>query len=305
MGFGVETTYGTGVAATFFQQVTSDGLKEERGFEQKPELYSTSNVTRVAKKRKVGGPFSLQMPWDGAATLLKWALGASTPSGSNPYTHAIACARALPFFSIWSNRDATAISGSAADQWVSCQIAKMTLKQEMEEPLMATFDIIGQKRTKAAKPTPTFVLKDVLEWTQFNLLAIDADGSPVGISTRGWELTVENPIYEDHYILGSATKSGTNRNGPRKVMLSLEAEWNSLGEEAVFIADTPHDWQLIYNDGASRNMTITMPNCIMNEFDNPVNNSGGINFNATVQADQSAAELDEITISFKNATATI
>ena len=302
IGVVIESTYGTPVTPpTLFFECLSDSLKLESGWTQKPELRSTSNVTRVKNKRKVSGSVSMQVPWDGMGTLIKWAMGTSTPSGSDPYTHAIALARALPFFTLYSSKDGDAIS--TIDQYSSCQITKLSLKQDMEEALIATIDFIGCNVAAVSKPTPSFSVKDVIEWTMLTSLTYNSAGTTV--PCRSFELTIENPVYEDHYTLGSIAKTGSNRNGPRKIMLAIEAELSAITTRAAFQAGTNYDWVITYDDGANRNLTATIPNGVIIDRDDPVSDSGAIIESFTVQADQSAAELDELTISLKNATATI
>jgi Phage tail tube protein len=313
LGFGLETTYGTPVASSKWLELQKDAVKFKQTKISKPTLRNVTINHRVKSKKVVDGDVEIQVPFNGAELLLKHAMGANNTSGptDSAYTHSMTLAQVLPVgLTLNINRDQAnlAANGGVANSiftYAGCQIAKLTLKQAMEDFLMATFSFVGQDVSNTAVETPTF---PTFIGADYEMFALTIAGG--AFACESFELTVDNGLATDRYKLGTSQRKGLGRGTNRKVSGKIVGEFQSLA-----------DWQNYKNLGTAAlvatwtggligatstyTITATLPTVQFDGEDPGVDNSGPLKLTLPFTAYQNAADNDELTLSLKNTVTSI
>lgn len=228
LGYGVETTWGTAVAASVFNEVTEESIKLDQKRIWKPTLGSVSQSKSVRGKRKVSGGFKMPAIYSGMDTLIKNIMGSVSSaqiSTTTVYRHTHSLSAALPVgLSVVANRDATGIGGTSCFKYAGCQLSKMTLSQGLENFLEAGFELEGQEETLVSKPTPTFPTFYGIDYEQVGTFTIGGTSIPAQMV----ELTIENPLNSDRHKLGTRLRTGLERSSQRKISGKMELEFQDL-----------------------------------------------------------------------------
>lgn len=301
LGVGVQTVFGTAVAASKWLELNSDSLKYKKGKAQKPSLRGLSANRVVDMKKNVEGGIGIQLPFSGAEVLLKHAFGAVNTSGAGPYTHTFSLAQALLVgLTLEVNRDSAAIGGSSSFRYDGCHVSKWTLKQEVEDFLMLELDIVGREQTLIAVSTPTFATFDGISWGDFTSCTINS----VATEIMGFEITGDNALASDRYKLGSLTRIGSGKSGPRQITGTITAEFDALTLHALYLSQATFPIVFLYTSGA-KTLTITLPACRFEGDDPTVENSGPLKLTLPFRAYLSAAEGDEINAVLVNSVSSV
>jgi hypothetical protein len=297
LGYGEESTWGTGVSATKYVRVTEESLAIERPLIEKSKLRGTSLTTRILGKQSVSGSFTFEVLPTGVELLFKHAFGALGTTGTNPYTHAMTLTDALPTgLSILVARSSVA---SSCERYTGCQINKLTLKQDMDDTLKATVDIIGKDAAMVAIPTPTYAADAPLKFSDVSTFSFNS----VTYSVREFEFTLENNLDDGRFFLGSLTRGGIGRKSPRTASAKFTIELDSplAGIPLLYSGGTGGSTLQVIWAGTA--FTLAMLNCSVWSLKTPVNNSGVITQEVELRSFQSATANDEATCAFINATA--
>lgn len=305
-GFGEESTYGTPVSMSKYLEITEESLKGEQTWISVPTLRSPSQNQRVQSKKSVSGNIKASLGYEGFERLLKHAMGASATSGSGPYQHDITLASSLPTgLTIHISRDAAAVGTGSAFEYDGCQITKMTITQNVEELCMVDFEFLGQDFRNVNIDTPSFPTFHQVDWTNFSIT-----WNASTISVKSFELTLDNALADDRYVLGSRTRVGLGRSGPRKVTGKFEMEFDSLTLYAAF-RDQSTTAALIasWNNGVigagTKAFGISVPKALLQSGEPSVSDAGVIHVTFEFEGFQASAANDELALSVINSLSSI
>jgi hypothetical protein len=228
VGIGVESTWGTGVAASMFLEASEESLKLDQKRNWKPTLGSTSQSKSTRSKRKVSGSVKFPGIYAGMDTLLKNVMGSVSSaqiSATTVYRHTFTLSSALPVgLSFVVNRDAAAISGTSCFRYTGCQVTKLGFSQSVENFLEVTAELEGQDEEFIALPTPTYPAFKGIDWEQLGTFTIGGTAIPAQMV----ELNIENPLNTDRHKLGTRLRTGLGRSSLRKISGKLELEFADL-----------------------------------------------------------------------------
>ena len=302
IGIGEESTFGTGVSATRYLEVMEESISGKHSLISKPAIRSNSQKNRVKSKKNVEGSFKMQVPYVGMELLFKHALGsAGVVSGTNPYTRTFSLASGLPTgLTVLVNRDAANVGTGSMFRYLGCQIDKLTLTQGTEDFLMAEVSILGRDWDLQNIATPTFATFTGVDWEQLTVAEING----IQMNVEDVEITIENALASDRYILGSRVRKGLGRSGPRKVSGKFTVEFESLDEYNNYLTLDDCDLSLVWTLGSSNQLTITLPKVNLTGEDPQIKDAGPIKLPVAFEAYQNSASDDEITIVLKNTLST-
>lgn len=217
-GVGIESTPGTRVVPSIFLELPPSGYKG--GLKQttnaKPTLNSPDQRYYVKSKQDISSSVELYMPFQGAEQLIKAAMGGSVGSATQGaeglYRHTFALGNDLPSLSLYRSVDFTALSKLFSHN--GSKVKKMTFTQEMEEFLKVGFEFVGMNETlPTSAATVTYPTFYGVDYTMLGTLTIGGQSYNI----KACEISLENPLEEDSYKLGSRTRILVDRNAPRKV----------------------------------------------------------------------------------------
>jgi len=228
-GIGEESTYGTLVARTKFLEIVSENIKVESPRTPRDTLTGASRKYYRPGKIAVAGDIVHELGYEGAELLFKHLFGSVASvqqAATAAYKHSFTLADAPPVgLSVEINKGD--VSGFFYE---GCHIGELKLAQAVDEPLQAAWSIIGQAETRGAKSTPTFPTDRPADWDD----VITATIGGVTIGLKSMELTFNNALADDRYILGSRDRKGIGRGAARAVSGSLVAEFETLTEYEYF-----------------------------------------------------------------------
>lgn len=306
LGVALESTYGTPVASAKYLELLDESIKLENPMNPRPSLRQLAAFNVVPGKKSVAGSLKFQLGLTGHEYIMDAAFGAAAVvTGSGPYVHTWGTyPTALPVgLTLQVNRDAGQIGGNSSYQYSGCQVQKLTLTQEPEEYLVAEVDVVGKDEALIAVTSPTFGTFFPFHWaspgTGFSC-SINSVATPI----KRWELTVENPLADDRFNLGTRTRVGMGRSGPRKVSGSIELEYNALTQYNLFAAQTQFPIALDYNISASMRLQITLPAVYLKGNTPNVSEAGPIPLKLDFEAFSDNGTNSEITVALTNSTAT-
>lgn len=100
------------------------------------------------------GAFQTYLYADEGASLLAWAMGADTKTGSSdPYTHTLALANGLPYLTA----EASFYQDQIIDRVGDCKIAKLLIEGEARKEVMLTVNLMGGiPAVQGSASTPSF-----------------------------------------------------------------------------------------------------------------------------------------------------
>jgi hypothetical protein len=219
VGWGVESTYGTAVTPTLWEELVSSGLVEKQSGIGQPTLRSRSVRQFAPSKLETSGSIEVLGNYEGAAFLglIKAALGSASSATvvDTTYTHTIVMADSLPALTFEIKPDGGDLAKNM--QYSGCKINKMSLSCEVDGPLKGVFDILGDgRRTIISANTTTYPTHVGAQWDD---LAATLGGTATKI--YGWTLEVDNGL-EVHYALGQRYATANEPKSERKVSGSIK-----------------------------------------------------------------------------------
>ena len=304
IGFGEEVTYGTSVTRTKFLEILEESITAKTGLAAKPTLRSASQRYTAPMKKAVEGSFKFNFPLTGAERLIKHAMGSNATTGTNPYTHTASLANALPVgLSIEVNRDSSGLGGgSTSFLYEGCQITKFTLSQAVEDLLTCQCDIVGEDFSLVSATSASFPTFSALDWS---MLTGTANSAGTTLKMLDFELTIENGLATDRYIMGQLIRKGLGRNSARKVSGKFTVEMDDVTSFYTWYATSlTKDLSFVWTSGSS-SLTITVPKAKFNNASPATKDAGPIQIPVEWEALVSSADNDELSIVTVNTTSTI
>jgi len=227
IGFGEETVWasGTTTISKFFPFI-SESIKLERNVVATDAIRGNAarSVWREGAER-TGGDISVEVqPTDEIGTLIKHAMGRvvnAGPSGTDSYyVHDIYPSGSLPAgLKFEVDRDTKYF------RYKGCKINELTLECAVNEPLSATFSILGYDEVTSSQGTAVTGLSTLNPLT-FDEGALTIDGTSQEVS--GFSLTINNNLKEDKGQLGSRYRAAIPRSGFRDVTGTLNMEFDDF-----------------------------------------------------------------------------
>jgi hypothetical protein len=300
VGFGVESTWGTAVASTKFLEIQKENFKADFGHRMsKPSLRGVSQAHRTKSKTKVEGGFEFQVPTDGAELLFKNLLGANTTTGAGPYTHTMTGAAAMLTGLTFNVCRDPAIAASSGFAYAGCQISKLTLKQAIEDFLIANIEVVGKTQSFIANETATYPTFSGFDWEGFALTVNSASQQP-----ESFDFSYDNGLAADRYQLGQLTRKGLGRGSQRKITCGFTQEFASLTEYNLFLNLTNIAVVATWTKGTS-SLALSMPACEITNAAPEVSDAGPVKAKFEFEAYKNSAEGDECGLVLVNSVSSI
>lgn len=298
VGLAEESAFGTPVTAAQFYEVETEKMNWERKNIVLPLLGHVSGRRTVASKTNVTGTIRLPFLWENAEKWLKHAfgsIGTAGPSGGF-YTHTFSLAAALPTgLTIEVNRDDAAITGNGSYQYSGCKISKLTLSQEMEQPLMLDVELLGKDRAMIAATSRTFPTYDAVDYGHMTVLQIDpGGGAQYDLLAKSLKISIDNNLFEDQYRLGGPSRAGIPRAGQRKVSIEAEIEYADLTVFNLFNGLSTDNLRFKWVSG-SKSLQIDLPKCTFDGEEPSSDDQGPYYLSMKNTALANAADNDEMT----------
>lgn len=309
IGVAEEVTFGTPVTATGFVEVENESIRREVRPNVVPLLGHVSQRRTVPSKVNVSGSFRFPLLWDGiTGTLLKHAMGSVNTTGPSGglYTHTLSLAASLPTgLTLEAARDDAAVTGNASYQYAGCKISKLTLTQEMEQPLMVDVEILGKTRALIAATSKTFPTYDAAYYGQMTVASIDpGGGSAYSIPLKSFKLMIDNNLFDDGYRLGSAERAFISRAGQRKITLELEAEYENRTFIDLFTGTSLDNLRFTWVN-STKSLQIDLPSVTFDGDEPTSEDQGPIYLSVKNTALANSADSDEMTAVLINATSAL
>ena len=308
IGYGEESTYGTAVSTTKYAEIMEESIQGKQSIIGIETLRSASKSQVTKSKLSVEGSVKMALGYEGYERLLKHALGKNTTTGPtlSVYTHAIELDSNLPTgLTLVVNRDASNLGAGTAFQSSGCQITKATFRQAPEQLLEAEFEFLGSGWANIAVPSPTFTTFQPIDWTQ--IVVCDLGGTTV--KCKEFELTVENALSSDRYILGNRSRVGLGRSGSRTITAKLVTELENLTLYNLYKNQTATNFSIEWSNaltGAALRRFRMDGNCYVQGDDPSVSDAGPIELTLNLEFfDTSSTPNSEFDISVVNTVATI
>lgn len=154
LGLAYETTYGTGIAPTFFFPLNS--VKHEDSIKKINDEGRRANLSKVFAVYDSVTSSTLDLELmvypDAIGYLLKMILGQDTPTGTSPnYTHPFKLVNTLA-----PSATLSYYNGLAQHQIAGAIMSELSFKVDTESALTASAKFVGQKSTQITTVTPTF-----------------------------------------------------------------------------------------------------------------------------------------------------
>lgn len=310
-GIGVETTYGTAVAGSKWFEIVSENLKGTR--KRKPaKTLGTLSLRRTHRERmNVAGDIVLPFQWNGVERLIAEAFGASavTTTGANPYTHTYALKAATPTgLTVLVNRDAAGIGGSTMFQYDGCHVSKLSLSQDIDEPLMITASMIGSEVASVALQAATFPTFDPIDYGQMTIANYDHGGSPVGFKLLKFSLEIDNK-HESKFYLTDHRAQGVHRVDHRGIMFESEIEFETIDLYNAFINASEQDYRFKWMKDplvdTVNTFQIDIPKAFLDEGEPETSGPGPYRLSLKGTCEMNAADNDELVLVIKNTSSSI
>lgn len=302
-GIGEESTYGTGVAASVFMEIAGETMKGSRPRKPVGVLGSRSLKRTVKDKAVVGGGIKLPFVYDGLEKILKHAFGTVNTTGANPYTHTFTFgATGLPTgLTVIVNRDASNLGANTMFRYVGCHIARLSLSQEIGEPLIIEPDFIGSDFGNVAIQAATFPGWNPIEYGQMTVATLDQAGTPYDMKLRSLKLVIDNKIEPIMRLLDFKSK-GYHIVEQREVTFECEMEFDSITAYAQFRDALEEDYRFKWVSGA-KSLQLDLPKAFLTGEEPSTEGPGPYFFKLAGRGEMNSTDNDELQAVLINNTA--
>lgn len=308
VGYGAQSAFGTKVAPEVWLEATQESMALTQSAIRQPTLARAGVNRYTPSKRLVGGSIQHYVPYQGMELLLKHATGGNVSTAeigsTGVYTHTFTLGEKLPEagLSVYVGRDAGAIG--KAFVYDSCQVADLTLTQDLEGRMMAAIELQGRDEVEDDEDTPSYPTAPEVQWTELTTLTM-SDGTPITVDASLTEFKISNPLADDRFKLGSRLRKGLGRGDVRSVTGKLNLEFDKLAEyrffsqlkEAVIIAE----WTGPIAAGTTPyKFRIEIPKAVFSGSTPQAGDSGPISFEMPFDCFIGGGGQDEIAIKVSN-----
>lgn len=256
------------MAATTFLPESGNTFAVDPGWFS-PQLMMNTRDLQVfnlyGQQTQIGTITAPFFPSNGAV-LMVGAIGTDAITGSsNPYTHTISQANALPSFTIEQN-----IGGYQSLQYAGCRVGKMTLTAgATNEAIAVAYDMTGQSVAILTSPTAVTITNELPfvfaegTITMFGNARVDVSSIQIDID-NGLKSTW---TYDQEHGPGFITPCSLHVSG------TLTVVWSSLnnatyGDYTTMINDTlgSLSFAMTHPGGTGASLTITCPQVVLNKM---------------------------------------
>lgn len=309
-GAGEESTFGTGVVATKFVEIQDESMAMEQSAIPKNTLASAQQRYFVDSKKSVGGTVTFPAVYQGMELFLEYAAQGVPTSAQVGATlvwqHTFVLADDMKTgLSVYIDRDSS--QSGTAWRYTGCQIASLTLTQDMEEHMMCALEFIGKDQVKTAAESVTYPTFQGVKWTQNTLVEVDDGSTQTTIKAELTEFKIENPLADDRYKLGDRTRVGLGRSDVRKVTGKIALKWDDivpldLYNDATEVKVTANWVGAVADVGNAENykMSIICPKVVFSGTTPTAQDHGPITYELPFEAFVGDASEDEIIITVDN-----
>ena len=268
IGFGTESTYGTGVTPTRWLEFLDESLDYNKNIIQGEGLRGGSRVLRsgrrIVSSSDGGGDFSVEVASKGMGLFLSYCLGVGTSTLVSGTTYqqnfTLTDQINLPTFTLQKGLprvdgtiDPYTFTGCAVASWEltfgNDAILQMSTTIDARDVTTAT----GYAAVSYAAGANVFAFKDASiftgTFTAPTTTVLASAATPLA-SVRSGSLSVDNHLTNDRYNFGSAGKKGRQPVGMREITGSLEVEYADATFRDAILNDTEMTLVLTYTGAA-------------------------------------------------------
>lgn len=252
-----EATYGTTPASTtantFKIPFVNDGLVQDRNALVSATIRSDRMVpTIVQGNKRPGGTINVELRCDDHARLLKHVLGPMVAtSGIGPYTHQIDGQSSLPVgFSIDKGFNDVA----QFFLYKGCKINRCTFNFPQEGFISAALDLTAREEVTSGtvlQAAPTEYSDDPLVSYEAALTEANYGSGLAAISIcQAAQITIENSIKDDNFVIGDARKA-TAPEGMRRITGQITVFFEDLVFYNKYVNGTVAQLKIVATKGAN------------------------------------------------------
>lgn len=225
--FAPESTWGTDPGTGHvYARLIDESLKLDPSAQMYPSTAGPGRRKKYLGHRRVAGDVQIETMWEGAfLTLLKHAMGSSTPSGTGEITHAFAMTTDLPTGLNIEISKADIPTGKVF-RYDGGLIDQLKLDFSAEKQLQATATFVCKDRATnvTASGTPSYPIDEPILFYNFGTLSVAGQS---GIDIKGGSLTIANNLDRDRFFM-SQTISRPKRKTHREVTGSCTIEFEDV-----------------------------------------------------------------------------
>jgi len=307
--FGVETTYGTAVAATHKVEVISMKVDPIIGVIRDPSLYDA--VARRALYQgglMYKGNFVIRCNYSGLGVLWKAALGAVATTGVGPYVHVFKESADLPSLTlqmIEGNIPATQyqrVDGAI----ITSMTIRGTAGQGDDGMVQVEFEVLAKNKLNVASAPTTITNFPALAPVLFHHATVVDNGTgdtSSDIRVRSFEISHRSPFTEDRFYLGATNIDQPLREDFVACQWKITSEFQTIAQFNAAAAFTVGDPELTFTTGATAILNIVSNSANLVEYSNPVENYGIILAQATWEAWYNSSDLTSLMLTTTNSQA--
>lgn len=310
VGYGEQSAWGTAVTPTAFLEAMQESMQLTQSAVRQGTLARAGMLRYTKSKRMVGGGVQHYMPYQGAELLLKHATGGTVASAqigtTGVYTHTFTMAEKLPEagLTVFVARDGVAAGTGDAMKYDSCQVADLTLTQDVEGRMLLAAEFQGRDEALANAEAASYTGAPEVDWTELTTLTVNG-GSPLTVEAKLAEFKIGNPLADDRFKLGSRLRKGLGRGDLRIVTGKLELEFDSLSEYNLFRALTEcaisAEWTGPIAAGSTPyKFRIDIPRAVFSGSTPNATDAGPISIEMPFDAFIGTGDEDEITLELDN-----
>ena len=245
LGWVAESTWGTPLPPTKFQEFISEGIKKTVERVESPSTRNLSELRRPDFLITVAGPTEFEGIYEGQELPLKHAMGAvaSAVVETTAFTHTFTLANALP-----DGLTMTAYRGDVTSpqehRYGGMTCASITWAFNPNEALRVTYNWVGKDETIAAQTTITYPDLSGALLVKGHDFAAEVDDVVTVIDSA--EVTLDNGIDPNKRVMGSQFIAQPVRSGRRKVTGTFTRDWVDETVYNEFISGASKKLELIF-----------------------------------------------------------
>jgi hypothetical protein len=299
LGFGKESTWGTAVSRTNWSRATDAGvsLRKQQIVLPVPELSHGTNGdirnTYLSREETTGG-FEVLARYDGIGLLLEALLGGTptTSGASSPYTHTFGLGTALPGLTVEVVRGSSGVS----EVFEGFTVGSWTLSGAAGEPVRLSVEGIAQTSaaSRASAGTPAESSTELIVCHQATTTTFNGSS----YTLQSFEITGNNNI-SDLLEIGNLETSEPPISNFREIRGSVTFAMRSDALWTAHQTGTTGDLVLTFTGSSPNAITITLQNCVIDDYDDTIGGPGVITATANFLA-RAASGADSIEVQVVN-----
>jgi len=270
IGFGVETTYKTGVTPTRWLEFTEESLDWNKNVKQGQGLRVGTRVARsgrrVVPSADGGGDFTVEAFSKSLGLMLEGCMGGavSTNVAGATYQQVFTLADTLPSWTV--QKGVVEVDGTVDPiTFLGAMVESFDIEFSNQDICMIkpTLDV-GDITTATAYTTPSFVAAGAGNLYHFanaslsiggtltepTATALASNASATAANVRGGSISVNNHLRDDRFNMTATGRKDKPLPGLREITGKLDIEYSSTAFRDALLAETPMDLLITYTGGA-------------------------------------------------------